>query len=495
MSISLVSAPGNYQPAYNPIVWKFSSTNVNECDFEYLCDVYINGDFAVRLKAFPNESDDYGYFQIERVIQDYLSFNFQPTITDFAVNPLGAVTYYIQIREKFNSSNDCTGVSTISVVHYTSTEKISWNGALSYHEYLSYTQTQYVLTGRQSRFLTKFKSKIKVGINDYFTLSFIQGSTRVERMSVETYGSDDTIIDTYYLTNTYNVITSPAVDGDYHLTVGVGPENLNNTTFDGSPAPSQPVISGSVEWYRVRMLDVSDNILSEAKDFIIDSSCYKFRLFRFWWLNRLGDFDSWNFNLKSTRRADIVRTLYTKFLESTYTAVTRGEGVTNVDGRDSMFFTSDWLTQDEAAVLEELFTSPEVYVYNNTPIKQKVEITGAAYNAGLIDLVLPPDVFLATGTTFTYAVTNGDILGMENSGSGTITGFNNTTGYHTTDIPASINAGALITGYLSAETENSILIPLVITSNTFEEKIKDNEKLINYTIEAKPSYKHNVQSL
>lgn len=495
MSVSLVSEPGNYQPAWNPILFKFSSTNINECDFEYICDVYVNGDFAIRLKEFPNESDDNGYFQIERVIQDYLSFNFQPTITDFALNPKGAVTYYVQIREKYNTSTDCIGESTISSVMYTSSDKVAWNGALSYHEYPAFTQAKYTLVGRSSRFLTKMKSPIKVRDDDYFTLSFLQASTRVERMIIETFASDGTLIDTYYMTNQYSVASSPATDGDYHLTIGVGPENINNMVLDGSPPPAQPVITDSVVKYRVRMLDSLGDVISEGKEFIIDNACFKYRLFRLWWLNRLGDFDSWNFNLKSARSVDIVRGLYTKFLEASYAIGNRGQSVTTVDASDALRFTSDWLTEDECSVIEELFTSPEVYAYNNTPLRQKVEITGAVYDAGTASLVLPPDVILETGTTFTYVVDDGSPIGMENTGSGTITGFNSTSGLHNTNVQATINAGALITGGLTAETASSIQIPLVVSSPSFEEKIKDNVKLRNYVIEARPTYKHNVQSL
>lgn len=65
MAISLISYPQDHQPAYNKIEWVFNSGNVNTCDFVYIRDLYINGSFAIRLKAFPDATNKYGYFNIE----------------------------------------------------------------------------------------------------------------------------------------------------------------------------------------------------------------------------------------------------------------------------------------------------------------------------------------------------------------------------------------------------------------------------------------------
>lgn len=495
MSISLVSAPGNYQPAFNPIEFVFSSTNVAECDFQFICDLYVNEVFSIRLKEFPNEVDNKGYFRIDRILQDYLSFNFQPNIIDFATNPSGIVTYYLEIRERYNSASDCTGDTTLSSVLYTSPDKRAWNAALQYHGFISFTQNTYVLTGKASKFLTASKNKIKVGIEDYCTIGLLQGSTRVERMKIETYDPNNDLIDTYYLTNPYYVATSPETEGDLHLTVGVGPENINNMILDGSPPPTQPIIHGNVKFYRIVMLDETDAIISEQKDFEIDARCHKYKMFRLWWLNRLGNFDSWNFNLRSARGVNITRNQYTRLLETDYSIGDRGDGITSVGAKERYRFSSDYLTENEAVWLEDLFTSPEVYVYDNSVIRQTAEITGAVYNSGLVDFVLPVGLILETGTTFIYSVVDGSPIGMANSGSGTITGYNVVSGFHSSTVPCTINAGALITGSMTAETKSNKLIPMIVTSPEYEEKLKNNIKLINYTIDASPAYNLNIQSL
>jgi hypothetical protein len=497
MSVSLVSEPDRYCPAYNPIQWVFSSTNVNECDFQFICDIYVNGDFAVRLREFPQGANNYGYFNIERTLQDYLSFNFNANITDFTINPNCVLNYYVEIRERYNISSDCNGATTLSSVQYTGAEKIVWNGAFQYHSFKSFTQSKYVLVNRASKFLTQFKNRQNVLIDDYSVLGFIQATStdRVYKMQLETFDDQNNLIQTLQLSSQYSSVSSPEIQGDYLLTVGVGPENLNNTIFDGSPTPPQPVIDSNVAWYRITMLDSADDPISEPKEYEIDSRCYKFRMFRLWWFNTLGVFDSFNFNLRSIRKTDVSRTQLTKLLPVPYNIGDRGKSIIGVQADEAYTLNSDFMNEQDAICLEELFTSPEVYMYDNSNITEVHQITGAVYNGGFADLVLNTDVFLEVGTEFTYKVTGISPSIMPNSGSGIITGYDTITGNHTTDITFNTNVGALVTGKLVADIKNNILIPVVVNSNSYEEKIKNNVKSIRYTIEVSPSYSKNIQSL
>ena len=491
MAVSLVTNPGKYLPAYNPIEWQFSSTNIAECDFRFIADVYINGVFAIRLKTLPDDNG-YGTFRIERILQDSLEGSLELNLFGFTNSSKPILDYYIEVRERYNTSNDCTGLTTLSAVLYTSPTNYAWNGAFQYKESLNYTQNTYKLINAASKFLTHLPNNTLISLDSRFAISMIQyQSVPVVLMELNTYDSSNTLIATNTLTSTYQTISTI---GDNYLSVGVGPDNINNTNFDGSPIPAQPLIDSSVKYYTIQMKDGSGNLLSELKRFDIDLRCEKYPQYRIWWLNRLGAYDSYTFGLKPSKIMNVTRSTIREFLQTVYAEGQRGESVTTVNAEYLMTFNTNWLTESEGLWLEELFTSPDVYAVDSTPLTGRADITGAVYNAGLADLVIP-GITLPVGTTFDYVVDNGTSIGMANIGSGTITSQDSSTGVYSTDVIASINAGAFIVGYINYEIPNVDIIPLIVTDSQWQEKKKYNIKNVQYQLTAKPSFKVNIQSL
>lgn len=492
--ITLITSPDDYRPAYNPIEWVFSSDNTTQCDFSYICDVYINGSFAVRLRTFSEGPNDYGYLRIDRIIQDYLSFNFRPDQTGFIGNDKGICSYYLEVREQYNSNSDCTGITTLSSVLYTSSTNYAWNGALQYKEYTLFTQQKYVAMDGNSKFLTNLPNKSLIPLSEKFTLGFLQSAAAyVHDAQIKTYDQTGALINTYLYPNAKY---APANQYELKITFGAGPANLNIAALGGSPSPTQPIIDFNVSYYTLQLLNISGDPLSETKRFDIDNRCSPYSNNRIWWLNRLGEFDSYQFNLISSKSLSIIRNEFNKLLNTNYSEGDRGQSVMSVQGDYSLTFNSNWLTENEGKWLEELFTSPEVYVMDTESDTETYEITGADYNAGRADLVLDDSLsgILPIGSMFSYSVVNGSVIGMANSGTGMITGYSGS-GRYQTNIVATINAGAIITGSMIADLITINKIPLVLTSSSYDEKKKINIKNIQYTIIAKPTFKTNSQSL
>ncbi len=491
MSVTLISSPGRIRPAYNPIEWVVNSSNKASCDFSYVCDLYVNGSFSIRLKFFPEGASDYGYVRIHKVLQNYLSYNFRPAQTQWAANNQGICSYYFEVRESYNTSSDCTGDLTLSSVLYTSPIGYAWNGALQYHEYKSFTQSIYVCSNLKSRFLTTVPNRSLIPLTEKFTINFIQATDDpVFAMIINTYDKDHVPIAQYQMDNVLYSISSPADPEDLLITVGVGPANINEAALDGSP--TQPVIDSNVRYYDIRLVDYTLNRnISERKEFEIDYRCTKYPQHRIWWLNRLGGFDSYTFNLKSSKSIDISRATHNKLPDTDYALGDRGESVINVNAGESYKLSSNWLTEEEGKWMETLFTSPEVYVSYEE--RKTFQITGGAHNIFNATAYLVIEADLVTGTLFEYAVSDGSIIGIESAGSGKITGYDSGLGYYLTSIPSSLNAGGLFNGYIT--TKEPIIIPLVVNSASYDEKLKSNIKNINHTIDVRPSYKLNIQSL
>lgn len=489
MAITQRSYPEDFRPAYNEIAFSFSSTNVSECDFQYVADLYINGSFAVRLKAYPEGDNNYGYFRLEEFIQNYLSYNFQENLIGFAQNKQSICSYYLEIRERYNSSATCTGSSTLSSVQLTTSTRYAWNGALQYDEIPGYDQNRFLCNSSIGKFLTNSPERIKLPSDAYFNLAFLQDpDTPADHIAVLTYDRYDNLLNQFSIDNTFN-LSSPDVPEDYHLSVGVGPAQLNLSTLSGGV---QPVYDEHVHYYKVFLVDASSNQISEVKEFEIDNRCTKYDPYRLWFFNRLGGFDAYTFPLKYTRNSSINKTFLDKILGRGYALGDRGEKVIGVEARDAFVFNSNWLTEEEGLWIEELFTSPEVkLLVPESESGDEYEVSGVVHNGGFADFVLPNGVELSAGTFFSYEVDNGAPIGMASSGTGTILAYNSGSGRHETNVVSTINAGALITGTLIANyaQRDPYHLPVIVTNPSFEEK----DTKIRYSVEAKPAFKKNIQ--
>lgn len=110
---------------------------------------------------------------------------------------------------------------------------------------------------------------------------------------------------------------------------------------------------------------------SEIFRFNVKCDCERWTPYRFVWLNRLGGFDAYTFRLKSTETITSERKEYTKFLsylqpDNTfgYNKGDRGRTVYNTDSIVTYNVISTWHSEETHKWLEELFTSPEVYLIN-----------------------------------------------------------------------------------------------------------------------------------
>ena len=123
--------------------------------------------------------------------------------------------------------------------------------------------------------------------------------------------------------------------------------------------------------------------LSETRTFIPHCECDRFRPYRFIWLNRLGGMDTYTFRLASTQTVTVERKEWTRYLSAWnrlteqfgYSIGDRGRTVYSVKSIDTYTVVSTWQTEATHRWLEELFTSPEVYVIDNNEVRTPIIIT------------------------------------------------------------------------------------------------------------------------
>jgi hypothetical protein len=74
MITSVTYKPLYLGPAYNPIIWSVLSSKVNNTDFKYVFDIYIDGIYTNRIKQRANPTG-YGMLDISTIMQGQLDSN------------------------------------------------------------------------------------------------------------------------------------------------------------------------------------------------------------------------------------------------------------------------------------------------------------------------------------------------------------------------------------------------------------------------------------
>jgi len=361
MSVTILYTPQNYLPVNNEIVYVVDSTNKTECSFEYIADVYVNGVFKLRMKKFPN-LQGYGEFKINTILRNYISYDLHNNQTGFLTNPNSIISYQVKFGESYDSSALCDAGATLYLNLTTSSTQYAYNGVIQENQYEDYDYLDYVPATTSSKFLTNFPNYMYIGENDSYYLNFLNPNNGiVDFARITFYDSNLNYIDETTIANSYS---NPSSTERRLLTIACGPSDIETV--------SPGYFTSNVAYYKVDLLDSLTEV-SEPKWFQLDKRCTNNPTKRFLFLGRLSGMESYSFTLRNIRRVKISRSEYTRlsgsFTSSSPTNWTigkeeRGRSVIGVNAQDEFEATSNWLSETEALWLEELFTSPEVYIYD-----------------------------------------------------------------------------------------------------------------------------------
>jgi len=111
--------------------------------------------------------------------------------------------------------------------------------------------------------------------------------------------------------------------------------------------------------------------VTEQHRYTVNTDCTKYTTYRIWFLNKLGGYDVFTFYKQNTFNSEIKRETYKANLGTqtattqSYTAQQRAITQYNTKIKDTVSCNSDWITEAQSLWLEELVTSPDVYVEKN----------------------------------------------------------------------------------------------------------------------------------
>ena len=369
MAITILSnfTSGGYYPSANPINITVTSDNSGNCNFRYINDIYINNVKVMSQKLFPDPTTGYAFFQISRIVQDYVQTQISKTpqssyfvaAGDIINTPAGLLNVTCKFGEEYDSSVDCDGVVNQYLDLATSNSIYVFESAIDYEDFptFDYTNYTFALTAKTASFLTNAPREQDVTYNDSYYLDFISTSalsnTRV--IGLETYDYNNQLINSYLLAATSLVDVK-------RYRVAVGPYDLNKIYNDN-------IINQSVKYYTLsigKYQSLTYTRLTEYFTFYVKPpKTYETRI---GFVGLKGGIEHFTFFNRNIGRYEIDKKTYEKTLQRNYSnqwkyqVGDRGTTVYSIKAKESRFVSS-FCSKENSEWLTEMWLSPQVWTY------------------------------------------------------------------------------------------------------------------------------------
>ena len=413
-------------PAYSNIIFTVQDLVLVTSKFnvKYIAEVLLaqkapltSADKIATLKVTPN-SKGVGIFDLSTILQSYVesdnlgsfvgsanpteSSQFKGTafsdttphsihtIDKFCTNEKSARIFMIIFR--IQHSDTVTGEVAVNPTSAVSTANfIIYNGTVQHEDIIALDSSgnygynldanNYIMNDTDAKFLTNCPTTIDIGTNDYHTLAFFSDYNLDFKVGGATADNqiEDVIIKFYDTINAGGSLTATvtrnntAANGGKRsfvneannklIFLGCGMANIRNTLSSS--------IYVDAKSYTVQARDSQGTNVSQLYLFnIIDDDCKGFEKIRLTWLNRLGAWDYYSFTKRNVRTVETQRTSYKQisglYNESVFMThgYKGGQKTFNTNAKERVTLNTDFVTESTATWLEELFTSPEVYILN-----------------------------------------------------------------------------------------------------------------------------------
>ena len=393
MAYSFVAAYQSPAPVFNPMPFVVTSTDNTQPNFKYVCDVYVSGVTGyTRLLLNSDPTTGAAAFLVNQILRSRVTSDFDVTTTT-VTNPFkqctnGHVIYELKFGQQYGASGSIVTYPNILVTG----TLYGFNGSLDSQDWLNYIGSTYNILLSTRKFFQKDKSfaNFPIRITDQAWLYYFCDTTNKDALlKIVTYdGLSITPLQTITLTNQYTNKTT------YKLfqRASVGPVDLNLVDPTLIVTGTQPFITSSVAYYTINLTNNIGTQSSEMMTYYIDKTCTNSEEFPVYFKNNYGGFDTYSFYKKSKRIAEISRKTYQKNVGSligtkwNYLTTDTGEVTMDTQISDKYLLNSDWITDNTAKWLKQLFTSPEVYLYDPMlTIYVRVNVKATAYESKKID--------------------------------------------------------------------------------------------------------------
>lgn len=433
MAMTFIATPQTFTPAYNECKFITDSTNKNLDGFRYIFEVYEGGTLnrIGYYKALPTYGTGYGEQDLSKLLSNMVSYDFNPTNTTFynAVN--SRYKYEVKIGEEYiftlgytaSLSDDSgnveitpsaahpfvvgdqlnisqadlgvanpgvEGLHTVIAVNGTTsftinalwsevtdatingtikyadnrkdinlnlinTEGYVFNAAIAWIDMPFYDQTDYTLDNTSGLWLT----------NQPLTFSCTLGQDLWLNLKDPGVNLNERV---YFTNDDGDVFYKSIAGSEFIKGVAVGPNNYGSLILVSGTAP---LVKQDTKYYTVTYYhgaipsakSVSYKINIDTRVLISESHIL--------FLDRMGSWSSFAFQLKSYEKGTIKRETYNKDVPGYVTSSqwkyrTWEQGQTNFNTQVTKTYdlNTNWMSEAEANYFQELLTSPQTYIKN-----------------------------------------------------------------------------------------------------------------------------------
>ena len=376
--------------AHNPVEYVVSSNNTAQPNFKYIADLTWTSGTTVRYIQGADPTNGYCRFDFSSVLRNTVTYD--PPLNGATNNFYDCINSYkaysVQFGEQYGATSAITNYPNLQ-----SDGMYIWNACIPINRWWNSQTTVpelFRVKDDKSKFLTDYPFRvqgngIKVCYNDRHWLYFLQDNTTDDVYQVR--------IDLYKNGTSWNSIfwDCPAsIDSTKNVVrIGVGPLNLQASGGELNYLSIQtPCIDTDVTSYSVTLLDDKGNPLTESLFFSIECECTWETPYRLCFLNSLGGYDFFNFNWNSKKSSSYEKSYFKRKAwnwnnsnQYAYNSYNRGKVQYSTIATDRLQLTSGWITEEESTWLEELISSPDVYIIDNTTgVLTAVTVTDTQYD-------------------------------------------------------------------------------------------------------------------
>ena len=375
MAVTILTTAQAHTSAYNNQNLVASSTNSAQTNFKYVVTVQINNgyydqDVTLRIPARPDNSKL--YFNPQRIAEAKVKSTFSTTALDFFCPSPNLPSEFkkvtIGVDEEYGSPVSGFGGASASY--------FIWNGAMNAIDFSNYTYS----TTTSSKDLTLSPSLTDTIHYDqkYLYKSWERGfSTRdLYRMTIDAYNAAGSIIQTSVIENFFYDISNPLAYVRNYVTLNCSPYGLNN--FTGTIVsksnglldiiPNTTLFkTARYEFYFKDNGGPPANVSSNTNIVYVDDFCSNYTRYVLHFLNRLGNYDSFTFNMLSRANTEKETDSYKKIpyaLDGSnyyrYEEYTGDTVIYNTVLTNKMTLNSDWINDAESLWLLDLINSPDI---------------------------------------------------------------------------------------------------------------------------------------
>jgi len=405
MAITIQQSPTIPNMANNTLVYAVTSNSSSAAQFQFVVDLTLSGSNTLlqRIKQQPNPNNA-GVFDMGSIITNYLDSDNSWKAAPFITASTAAKRFQVKFGEQYGTSTSSsvilyTGVGavtgspavTASAYLYTinglvdPNDKVDWNFPSA--SYFTASAVSTTTTFSKQHALTNAPLTQSIQDGEYATISLINGNFTnsataaqdIFTVRVRSYNSSNTLLDDVDFSNlvsngggprtngtqVWTNVTASQTAGTQLITVGVGPQNLNDA---GDP------LGSTWAYYIVNALGQQSAGVVNTSGSYAELRYEKYGAqcgydgVRFAWKNEFGVWDYYTFTLQTDKAFNVERANY----EQTFVPYNsdypvpyskQRRGTINYYNRpvQTQVANSDWLDQDESDWLKELFFSANVF--------------------------------------------------------------------------------------------------------------------------------------